>query len=219
LAELVRVLGLGAGGHGSVVVETIRAAGGYDVVGFLDPRPELVGSDVVGVPVLGDDDELPRLYDDGVSHAFIGLGGAADTRPRRRLYELARSHGFTVVSVVHPSAVVSNSATVGSGATVLAGALVNTSARLGENVLVNTGAIVEHDCVVGDHVHLSTGSTLAAGVEVGEGAHIGAGSTVIQGVTIGGGSVVGAGAVVIRDVAPRTVVVGVPAGVLRTVEA
>lgn len=212
-----RVIGLGAGGHAKVVIETLRAAGGHDVAGLLDPRRELWGTTVLGVPVLGGDDELERQYD-GVTRVFIGLGGAADTRPRRRLYELARSHRFGVVSAVHPAATISPSARLGPGATVLAGAVVNADATLGEHVLVNTSAIVEHDCTVGSHAHVASGACLASGVDVGEGAHVGAGATVVQGVSIGVGAVVGAGAVVVRDVEPGTVVVGVPAGVLRKVE-
>src|SRR6266516_2005931 len=130
VSETVRVLGLGAGGHAKVLLDALAALGGHEVVGLLDSRRELWGTDVLGVPVLGDDAELSRQYDQGVSHAFIGLGGATDTRPRRRLYELARSYGFDVVSVVHPRAVVSPSARVGDGATVLAGAVVNADATL-----------------------------------------------------------------------------------------
>src|SRR5437762_4760415 len=127
----VRVLGLGAGGHAAVVIEALRAQGGYLVVGLTDPRRELWGADLLGVPVLGDDDELARQYHQGVSHAFIGLGGASDTRPRQRLYELAKAGGFDVVSVVHPAAAVSPSATVGPGATLLATAVVNARAGIG----------------------------------------------------------------------------------------
>jgi UDP-perosamine 4-acetyltransferase len=218
MPEPVRVIGLGAGGHAKVVLETLAAAGGYEVVGLLDPDPALNGSTVHGVPVLGDDELLGAQYDAGVSHAFIGLGGSSDTTPRRRLYELARSRGFDVVSAVHPLAVVSRSARIGAGATVFAAAVVNADALLGEDVIVNTGAIVEHDCRLGDHVHVASGARLASGVVVGDGAHVGLGASVIQGVRIGEGSVVGAGAVVVRDVEPGVVVAGVPARVLRAVE-
>jgi UDP-perosamine 4-acetyltransferase len=219
VAERLRVIGLGAGGHAKVVLEAILAMGGVDVVGLLDPRRELWGQHVLGVPVLGDDDLLPRQYDDGVSHAFIGLGGAADTGPRRRLFEFVRSTGPEPLAVTHPSAVVSTSSRFGAGRTVLAGAVVNASAELGDNVLVNTRAVVEHDCLIGSHVHVASGATLASGVHVGDGAHVGAGATVVQGVRVGAGSVVGAGAVVVEDVAEGIVVAGVPARLLRRTDA
>ena len=217
--DVVRVVGLGAGGHSAVAIEALRAMGGYDIVGLTDPRQELWGSTLLGVPVLGDDGQLGLQYDQAVSHAFIGLGGASDTGPRRRLFELAQAQGFELVDIVHPSAVLSPSARVGHGATLLATAVINANAELAENVLVNTGAIVEHDCAIGAHVHVASGALLASGVRVAAGAHIGAGATVLQGRSIGSGAVVGAGAVVTSDVEPATVVVGVPAQPLRRTSA
>jgi UDP-perosamine 4-acetyltransferase len=217
MGERPAALGLGAGGHAKMVVEILAAAGEVEVVGLLDPRRELWGRDVAGVRVLGGDELLDAQRDAGVRHAFIGLGSASDTRARRRLYELARSKGFEVVSAVDPSAHVAPSARIGSAVTIMPRAAVNAEAVLGEDVVVNTGAIVEHDCRIGDHVHVASGATLASGVVVEDGAHIGAGATVIQGVRIGRGSVVGAGAVVLGDVDPEVVVVGVPARTLRRV--
>jgi phosphonate metabolism protein (transferase hexapeptide repeat family) len=56
---------------------------------------------------------------------------------------------------------------------------------------------------------------LENGVTIGHDVWIGHGAIVLPGVTIGNGAVVGAGAVVTRDVAPYTIVAGVPAEVLR----
>jgi acetyltransferase-like isoleucine patch superfamily enzyme len=47
------------------------------------------------------------------------------------------------------------------------------------------------------------------------GASIGSGAVILAGVTIGAGALVGAGAVVTKDVAPGTIVAGVPARFLR----
>ena len=49
------------------------------------------------------------------------------------------------------------------------------------------------------------------------GASIGTNATILAGVTIGEGAMVGAGAVVTKDVAPHTIVAGVPARVMRRV--
>ena len=51
---------------------------------------------------------------------------------------------------------------------------------------------------------------------VKKGASIGANATILPGLTIGEGSMVGAGAVVTKDVPPRTLVVGNPARIVRT---
>jgi UDP-perosamine 4-acetyltransferase len=185
--------------------------GSFEVIGLLDPREEIWGHSVLGVSVLGDDDMLPELRRQGIRLAFIGLGGADDTGPRRRLYRQARAFGFDIVSAVHPQATVSPSAVIGHGFTIFAQAVVNAEANLGDNVTVNTGAIVEHDCQIGDHVHVASGSRLCSNVRVGTGAHIGAGATVRQNISVGEGAIVGVGAAVVKDVEPWTVVVGVPA--------
>ena len=191
-----RVVGLGAGGHAKVVVEILHLVGGYEVVGLLDPKQELWNTEVLGIPVLGDDSLLPELYKDGVRHAFIGLGTVGDTLPRRQLYEKARSQGFQVVQAIHPQAILSPSVEIGRGPTIMAGAVINANTRLGDNVVVNTGAIIEHDCTIGDHVHIATGARLASTVHVDEGAHIGVGASVRQCIRIGRNAIVGAGAVV-----------------------
>jgi sugar O-acyltransferase (sialic acid O-acetyltransferase NeuD family) len=216
-AEPVGVLGVGAGGHAKVVIEILAADSVYEVIGLLDAERGRVGTSMHGIPVLGGDDLLDQQYHGGVSHAFIGLGGAADNGPRRRLFEKVRAVGFDVVTVVHPHAVVSPSATLGRGATVAANAVIGPDASLGENVIVNTGAVVDHDCSVGSHVHVAIGARLASGVVLEDGVHVGAGATVLQGLRVGEDAVIGAGAVVVRDVEPGVVVVGVPATTLRPV--
>lgn len=215
---MTTVVGVGAGGHAKVMIEILRLMGTYDIMGVLDVDPTLHGQTVSGVPVLGDDSLLAELYSRGVHHAFIGLGTVGTTGPRKRLYDIVRSQGFTVLSAIHPHAVVSKSAELGLGATVLAGAIINPGARLGDNVIVNSGAIVEHDCVVEDHVHIATGAKLAGSVHVGEGTHIGLSASILQDIRVGSHAVIGAGAVVVREVPPGVLVTGVPAQILRSVE-
>ncbi|MBN1876999.1 MAG: acetyltransferase [Anaerolineae bacterium] len=210
-----RVVGVGAGGHAKVMLSILRAMGGYEVVGLLDPDRALWNIRVSGAVVLGDDDLLPELLAQNVTHVFIGLGTVGNTQPRRRLYEHVKQMGFTVVVALHPLAIIDSTATLGDGLTVAAGAIISTEARLGNNVLINTGAIIEHDCVIEDHVHVATGAQLAGGIHVGAGTHIGIGAHICQSLHIGRNAIVGAGAVVIDDVPDNVVVVGVPARTLR----
>lgn len=207
----IRCLILGGGGHARVLIDSLRAGEAAVPCAVLDADSSLWGRDVLGVPIRGGDDLLPRLMHEGVRHFVVGVGGVGDNAPRRRLFEQGVACGLTPLTVYHPSAICSRWARVGAGSVLYPAAVVNAGAVVGCNVIINTGAIVEHDCVIGDHAHLATGARLASTVHVGLGAHIGAGAIVRQCIAIGEGAVVGAGAVVIRDVAPGAVVVGVPA--------
>lgn len=208
---MMRVVGIGAGGHAQVLIDVLRLRGQCDIVGLTDSNSALWGTTVLGVPVLGDDSLLPMLREQGVEGAFIGVGGIGDNGPRRRLYEKATEIGFEVVPVIHPTAIIATRVTIGRGPIIMAGAIINAAARIGDNVIVNTGAIVEHDCVIGHHAHIATGARLASTVQVGEGAHIGIGASIRQCIRIGPNAIVGAGAVVVRDVLEGLTVVGVPA--------
>lgn len=210
-----KIIGLGAGGHAKVVIEILQLIGNYELVGLLDPIQELWDIEVLGVPVLGADDLLAELYDQGVRWAFIGLGTVGNSQSRVKLYERICQQGFRLVQAIHPQAIISPSVQMGDGPTVMAGSVINAKAVLGNDVIINTGAIVEHDCLLGDHVHIATGAQLAGGVKIGDCTHIGMGASIRQGITIGSGVVVGAGAVVVKDVASNSIIAGVPAGPLQ----
>lgn len=208
-----RFLVWGAGGHGRVVADVVRAAGGT-VLGFVDADPARVGRPPVpgAPPVLLAQADLLRVLErgQGMDARWDALApGIGDNRARLRAF--GRAAGAAWPALAHPSAVLSPSARVGEGTVVMPRAVLNADARVGRAAIVNTGAIVEHDCVVGDGAHLSPGCVLAGGARVGEGAWVGAGATVLPGIAIGPWAVVGAGAVVVRDVPGGTVVAGVPA--------
>ena len=212
-----KIVGVGAGGHAKVVLDIVRLMGVYQIIGLLDPN--CVGSTVGNVPVLGGDELLPHLRAEGVEFAFVGLGAVGNNMQRVRLFEKVQAAGFTIVNAIHPASVLASNVQLGQGIAIMAGSIINSDTQIGDNVIINTGAIVEHDCKIAAHAHISPGAVLCGGVRVGVGAHVGAGATVRQGVTIGDNALVGAGAVVIKDVAPWTVVVGVPAYMLHNISA
>lgn len=201
----------GSGGHARVLLECLLMAEQPLPIAILDHDAGKWGRESFDVPIIGGDDQLSDLIAQGVTEFIVGVGSVGKTTSRQRLYQWGINNGLRPRSVIHPTAIVSPSATIGKGAQLLSGCIVGTNARLGDHVLVNTGAIVEHDCIIGDGVHLATRAALAGTVTVRNGVHIGAGAVVRQNINIGENAVVGMGAVVIRDVPPNVVVMGVPA--------
>jgi sugar O-acyltransferase (sialic acid O-acetyltransferase NeuD family) len=197
----------GAGGHGMVVCDTLRA-GGHRVIGFVDSDPAKQGADVLGVRVFAALDDLPTPRELRIA---LGIG---HNENRRRVFEELLRAGLHVVTVIHPSAVVSEYAVLGTGSVVMGNVVVNVAARVGDNVILNTGCTIDHHCEIGAHSHIAPGATLAGTVQIGAGTLVGAGAVVIPGIRIGSGCTVAAGATVIRDVPDITVVGGVPARVL-----
>jgi sugar O-acyltransferase (sialic acid O-acetyltransferase NeuD family) len=202
---------LGVGGHARSLLGLLAACG-LRVEGCIVPSAPGVGWPG-DCPWLGDDTALDGL--DPLRVALVnGLGSVGSTSLRRKVFDAARARGFAFPPVVHPSVIQTEAVTLGEGAQVLAGAILQTGVNVGENALLNTGCIVDHECRIGAHVHLAPGVTLSGGVTIGCGVHVGTAAVVIQGIRIGDGAVVGAGAVVTKDVAPGATVVGNPARVL-----
>ena len=56
-------------------------------------------------------------------------------------------------------------------------------------------------------------------IKIGNNVSIGTSAMILPGITIGDNAIVGAGAVVTHDVAPNTIVAGVPAREIETIEA
>ena len=201
-----RILLLGAGGHGKAIADLLLAHGGYDIAGFVDATPK--ASQVLGLPLLGDESLLTVLAGQGIGFAHASIG---DSAQRLAAADRLRSAGFALPSLIHPAALIGHGAMIGEGAAILARAVIGPEAEIGPLALINTGAIVEHDCVVAEAAHIGPGAVLAGGVRIGAGALIGAGAVVRPGISIGAGAVVGAGAAVVEDVAPGATVMGVPA--------
>ena len=205
----MRTVIIGAGGHGKVVLDILRAMKFVDVVGFVDADPRLSGKTVAGMPVLGPVAHLHKLI--RTHRLRAGIIAIGDNGARAGYLPTILEHGLEPISAIHPSAVVAGGVRLGRSCVIAAGAIVCTESTLGDGVIVNTAATIDHECEIGSWVHVCPGARLAGRVRVGNGAFVGMGANVVQCLSIGGQAVVGAGAVVLNDVPDRVTVVGVPA--------
>lgn len=202
----MKLLIVGAGGHGRVVAEAASRSQQIESVAFLDDRfPELKSA--FDWPVVGRLADLPSQ----VASFDSCIAAFGDSRLRLDVLAAAESLGFGLPAIVHPKATIARCVRVAEGTVVFAGAIVNIGAVIGRGVIVNSGAVVEHDCELEEGVHICPAASLAGGVTVGRCSWIGIGASVVEQVRIGAEVTVGAGAVCLRDVRDRQTVAGVPA--------
>lgn len=103
-------------------------------------------------------------------------------------------------------------------ATMPASSEVHRTVHFGHNalaVVLNPMVVIEENCYIGAHVVMGGKAPLMGAPHIERNVTIHAGAKLIGPITIGEGCVVGANAVVVKDAPPRSVVVGVPAEVIK----
>ena len=70
----MRIVIIGAGGHGRVVLDILKNNHQFEVAGFLDSNPGLHGKITDGIKILGDITLINRFGELGVGGAIVAIG-------------------------------------------------------------------------------------------------------------------------------------------------
>jgi sugar O-acyltransferase (sialic acid O-acetyltransferase NeuD family) len=198
-----RVLAVGAGRFAEEVAD-VAADAGWQVAGCIEGLDERRADASRHPPILW-------VERQAAFEPTLPIVPAIGSPRRRNLVERLVSEGRQLVSIIHPSAVVAQSAVIEPGCVIFANVVVGARTRVGLGTIVNRGALIGHHTSVGAHVFVGPGANVAGGVSIGDEAYIGIGSIVREDRRVGARATVGAGAVVLGDVEPDITVVGFPA--------
>ena len=195
----------GAGDQGHVTLECALAMNAYEQIDFLEIK-EKGSRKIINHTVFKESefDKVVKLYDE-----VIVATGSNDLREEK--IKMLLAFGIPLATIVHPTALISSSAKIGSGTTILANVIININTKVGIGCIVNNGAIIEHDCMVGNYVNICPKFAMAGHSSIGYKSYLGIGSTVIDDIRIGNRVTVGAGAVVVSNISDNIVAIGVPA--------
>ena len=182
---------------------TMVGAGGHaeSAFGILSSNQLTAVQNVVGTPTgkdnifssLNNFETDEELFKNSEPHRFInGIGAHPKTNLRKSIFELYRTHGFQCETIISDSAHVHDQVSIGEGAQIFAGSMINIGAKIEDNAIINTGAIIEHGAIIEAHCHIAPGAIILGNAIIRSGSFVGAGAVVLPEVEVGRDSIIGA---------------------------
>lgn len=204
---MLDVVIIGAGGFGREVYQWAKAAlpkDQYRIKGFVSCNPGDLDGFGLEVGMVGDDvNYVPQENE----RFLLAIGSVAT---RKIMAERFKAKGARFLTLIHPTAVVAETATLGEGVVLCPFTLVSDHAKLGDFVVLNNYASCGHDVQVGDHCVLSPYSTLNGFAILEDDVFLGTHATVTGKRKVGTGSQISANSVAMYSVPEYHLVVGVP---------
>jgi sugar O-acyltransferase (sialic acid O-acetyltransferase NeuD family) len=162
---------------------------------FLDTNPNSFDNyQDFGLKFAGNpDDFVPQDGD-------VFLIAVGDPVAKDRIVSRLDKLGAKFASVIHPSAAIARTATVGRGVTIGPHAYLATNAVIGDFACINSLTGIGHDVTLGRSCTISSQADLTGGVSLGDRVFIGSGARILPNVRIEHDAKVGAGSIVVRDI-------------------
>ena len=207
-----RIIIVGAGGFGREVLQWARHAWPEHVhkfAGFVSADPTKLDGHAPSLPILGSPNDFELRPTDGF---VLGIG---IPRIRRVVAEQLEARGARFLTLIHPTAIVADTAVIGPGSVICPYAIVSDAVRLGRFVLVNYHASLGHDAAVEAFAVLSPYAALGGQASLGKDALLAIQAVVGPGRSVGDRSKVSAASCALADVPADTLVYGVPGRMCR----
>ena len=201
------VIIFGAGGQAADAFE-VASSMGLHVEGFVDETLDGTQSRrYFNRPVFSAVDSASGAP--GFDLLFVAIGEGW-LREQATLKLRNSRDSWKMASLIHPSATVSPTATVGEGSIVFAGASIGPSVSIGRGAIIGANVTVGHDCVIGDYASVFAGVSIGGHARIGVRSVVGLNAAIREKVTIGNDALIGAQSFIRENVVDRCVVMGIP---------
>ena len=171
-----KILIIGGGGHAKSLIDNIFSSNIYQIIGIVDKnKPK--GQNILGIPIIGNDEDLKKIFNEGIINAAIGIGSSGDNRTRNKVYSMACNIGFNFPSIIHSKSYISKFSTLKNGVQVFANSVINANTTIHNNTVINSNNTIEHDCVIKENVFTGPGIVVCGNSIVKSNVFIGSNST------------------------------------------
>lgn len=205
------------GGKGSAVVIAEQLydmqvkTGKVEFLGFAFDD-ETMGDSINGFPLLCKTYDVYEKYKDDKDVKFIFQlymnGLLAESIELLNSFNIPKERFYTFI---HPSAMVSKSAIIGKGSSIMANTVINPNVIIGDHCTIHSNSLIGHDTKMGDYNFIAAHNAVGSSSEIGNCNFFGLNSSFNNYLKIGDFNFVGMGSNVIKDLKTHQKVYGNPA--------
>ena len=192
---------IGAGGTAfdliDIAIAMNKVKKQWNILGFLDDKHDLLGKTIYGYPVLG---SIPESVKYENAYFSSSLGDAYRPKLRKIVREKVPFSNDRFASLIHPTAVISDTAIVEPGAVIDSNVTLSGAVSVGHDVFLCGNTFLGHECIIGNHCVLSVGNFLASDVRVGNCCYLGVGVMARHQIEIGDNCLIGMGTKIVKSV-------------------
>lgn len=166
MSEKLKIVIIGAGGHGKVIADAILKESKNELIGFIDDKIN------VGEIIYGNYKVIANSSDNHImtlANAFIVAIGNNEVR---EIIFNKFNVKLIPATVVHPSSVLALDTNIGKGSVILAGVIINPGVEIGINTIINSKSLIDHDVQIGNHVHIGQAAIIGSGNKIKDGDHV-----------------------------------------------
>jgi sugar O-acyltransferase (sialic acid O-acetyltransferase NeuD family) len=180
----------------------------WNILGFIDDDPSLLGKDCCGVKVIGGRE---ILRDISGSYILALPGNPKNYLKRKDIIDSLNLESSRFTTIIHPSAKITADSKIGYNTIIMPNVVISCGVSIGNHCIVLPNTVISHDSIVGDYCCVGSNVAISGYVVIGSNCYIGSGANIKENIHIGRGTLIGLGSNVISNIEENSVVVGNPA--------
>lgn len=177
---------------------------GYEVTAFTIDREYIKEASFCGLPVIPFE-EVQELYPPVHYKMFVAIFANGMNMLRAKKCDEARDKGYTLISYIHPKAIVASDLVIGDNCFISEGVICRPFSRLGNDVILMPGALIGHDTNVMDHCFIGNRAVVMGVVTIEPFCLIGPNATIMETITVARECLIGGGVVLQASTKEREV--------------
>jgi len=189
---------IGSGETGLIAYEYFQFDSDYEVVAFSVNEQyitEIIINDLPVVPF----ETLEEKYNPNEYEVYVAISSGKLNRNRTKVYQEAKSKGYTCASYISSNAFVWKNVEIGENCFIFEDNTLQPFVKVGNNVTLWSGNHIGHNTTIKDNCFISSHCVISGFCEVGENSFLGVNCTIEDNTKIAKDNFVGAGTLIQKD--------------------